>query len=47
MIERFHNTIKERAKSTRWFKSDDGAENWLDGFVIQHNFLRPHMALDG
>jgi transposase-like protein len=47
IIERFHNTIKERTKTTRWFKSDSGAGNWLDGYVIQYNFLRPHTSLGG
>jgi putative transposase len=47
IIERFHNTLKERAKITRWYKSDSGAENWLSGFVIQYNFLRPHTSLNG
>ena len=47
IIERFHNTVKERMKTTRWFKSFKGAENAMFGFVIQYNFLRPHMALNG
>lgn len=47
IIERFHNTLKERVKTTRWFKSHDGANNALDGFEIQYNFLRPHTALGG
>ena len=47
IIERFHNTLKERVKTMRWFKSFKGAGNALDGFVIQYNFLRPHMALGG
>ncbi len=47
IIERFHNTLKERMKITRWFKSSQGAVNALDGFVIQYNFLRPHTTLNG
>ena len=47
IIERFHNTLKERFKVTRGFGSTEGAENWLDGFVIQYNFIREHMSLDG
>jgi len=45
IIERFHNTLKERYKTMRDFGSFDGARNALDGFVIQYNYLRPHMAL--
>ncbi len=46
IIERFHNTIKERYKVLRGYGSLRGAMNMLDGFVIQYNFLRPHMSLD-
>jgi putative transposase len=46
VIERFHNTIKERYKVLRGYGSYGGAANMLDGFVIQYNFLRPHMSLD-
>ena len=47
VIERFHNTLKERIKIMRGFGSGKGAENVLDGFVIQYNFMRPHTTLDG
>ncbi len=47
VIERFHNTLKERIKIMRGFGSEKGAENVLDGFVIQYNFMRPHTTLRG
>lgn len=47
LIERFHNTLKDRTKTVRGFGSKHGAGNALSGFVIQYNFLRPHMALRG
>jgi transposase-like protein len=47
IIERWHNTLKERYKATRGFGSRKGAENWLDGFVIQYNYIREHMSLKG
>jgi len=46
IIERFHNTVKERYKVLRGYGSFGGAMNMLDGFVIQYNFLRPHTSLD-
>jgi len=47
IIERFHNTLKDRVKTLRGFGSKEGARNALDGFVIQYNFLRNHTTLDG
>jgi len=47
IIERFHNTLKDRIKILRGYGSLQGARNALDGFVIQYNFLRPHMSLLG
>jgi transposase-like protein len=47
IIERFHNTLKERIKVMRGFGSGKGAENVLYGFVIQYNFMRPHTTLYG
>jgi len=47
LIERFHNTLKDRTKIVRGFGSKKGAFNALSGFVIQYNYLRPHMALHG
>ena len=47
VIERFHNTLKDRVKTLRGFGSRNGAVNALDGFIIQYNFLRRHMALVG
>jgi putative transposase len=45
IIERFHNTLKDRVKTLRGFGSKDGARNALDGFLIQYNFLRNHTTL--
>jgi len=47
IIERFHNTLKDRIKILRGYGCTKGAANALDGFVIQYNFLRQHMALLG
>ncbi|MDD4905919.1 MAG: IS6 family transposase [Methylobacter tundripaludum] len=45
LIERFHSTIKERTKIIRGFKTYNTAELMMDGFLINYNFFRPHMAL--
>jgi len=47
IIERFHNTLKDRIKILRGYGCFQGARNSLDGFVIQYNFLRRHMSLIG
>ncbi|MBU1158358.1 MAG: IS6 family transposase [Candidatus Thermoplasmatota archaeon] len=47
VIERFHNTLKDRVKILRGFGSRGGASTALDGFVIQYNFLRRHTSLKG
>jgi transposase-like protein len=47
IIERFHNTLKDRVKTLRGFGSRGGASNALDGFILQYNFLRRHMSLAG
>lgn len=46
-IERFHNTLKERYKIMRTFKTDRTGEAILEGFVAHYNFVRRHTALDG
>ncbi|MDP2949516.1 MAG: IS6 family transposase [Chloroflexota bacterium] len=47
LIERFHGTLKERTKVMRGLKTMDSALTILNGFVLNYNFLRPHMTLDG
>lgn len=41
LIERFHNTLKDRTRIVRGFGSKKGAFNALSGFMIQYNNLRP------
>ena len=45
LIERFHNTLKERYKTLRGFKSWAGAKAFLGGFVTHYNHLRIHSVL--
>jgi putative transposase len=47
LIERFHGTIKERTKVMRGLKSMESALQFLDGFMVYYNYLRPHEKLEG
>jgi len=47
LIERFHGTLKERTKVMRGLKTMATARVILNGFVLNYNFLRPHMTLKG
>jgi len=47
LIERFHNTFRERDKVMRGFKSDYTARQLIEGFKNYYNFIRPHTSLNG
>ena len=47
IVERLHETVKERTRPMRGFKNQDSARAILDGYVVNYNFARPHMALKG
>jgi transposase-like protein/predicted SprT family Zn-dependent metalloprotease len=44
-MERLNGEVRDREKVIRGIKKDDSAI--LSGYQIYHNFVRPHMALDG
>ena len=44
-MERFNGELRDREKVMRSLKKDNSAI--LDGYRIYHNYIRPHMALDG
>ena len=46
-IERYHNEIREKLKSCRGLGNDDSAAIFANLLLIHHNFIRPHMGLDG
>ena len=46
-IERYNGDIKDRTKTMRDFGSHDGAEIFLNMRRIIHNFINPHMWLNG
>jgi transposase-like protein len=47
LIERWHGTLKERTKVLRGLKSIESARTLLKGFVVDYNFMRPHLSLNG
>lgn len=47
MIERYHNEFREWDKVKRGFKNKESANDWNDAFRLYHNFIKPHMALNG
>jgi len=44
-MERLNGEIRNRKKVMRSLKKDDSAI--LDGYRVFHNYVRPHMALEG
>ena len=46
-IERYNEDIDDRIKTMRHFGSFEGAENFLNLKSIIHNFVNPHMQLQG
>ncbi|MCS4538394.1 MAG: IS6 family transposase [Thaumarchaeota archaeon] len=47
MVERLHETLKERTKIMRGFKNEDSAKLILEGYAINYNYARPHLSLKG
>ena len=44
--ERLQGTMRDRDKVLRGLDSREAGQNYLDGWVIDYNLFRPHMALD-
>ncbi|MFC2006445.1 IS6 family transposase [Chloroflexota bacterium] len=45
LIERFHETLKQRTKVMRGLKNIDTAHEFIQGWLVHYNYLRPHTAL--
>lgn len=45
MMERLNGEIRDREKVVRGLKKNDSP--LIDGYQIYHNYIRPHMGLDG
>jgi putative transposase len=46
LIERFHNTLKDRTKVMRDLRDKGTLKRFTDGWLVYYNFFRPNMALD-
>ena len=46
LIERFHNTLKDRTKVMRDLRDKDTLKRFTDGWLVHYNFFRKNMALD-
>jgi transposase-like protein len=44
-IERFHGTLKQRTKVMRGLKNIETAHDFMNGWLVHYNYLRPHDAL--
>ena len=47
LSERLQGTIRERDKVLRGLKRPQKAQEYLEGWMMDYNFFRPHMALKG
>jgi transposase-like protein len=47
IAERLNGTVREREKVMRGIKSDETAEELMNGLRTYYNFVRPHMSLKG
>jgi len=45
-IERWHSTLKSRTKVMRGLKNFETATDFINGWLVHYNYLRPHTALD-
>jgi hypothetical protein len=45
LIERYHNELRAVAKSKRGLDNDKSTQDFIDGYRIFHNYVRPHTGL--
>jgi transposase-like protein len=46
MIERFHETLKQRTKVMRGLKNIESAHDFINGWLVHYNYIRPHISLN-
>lgn len=46
-IERYHNEIRENLKTKRGLGNNASAQEYAEMLCLYHNFIKPHMGLDG
>jgi putative transposase len=47
LIERFHNSLKDRTKVMRDLRDKSTLKRFTDGWLVHYNFFRPHTSLGG
>ena len=47
LIERFQGSLKDRTKVLRGLKKPETARKFIEGWLINYNFFRPHISLNG
>lgn len=47
LIERFQGTLKDRMKVLRGLKKLETAKKFIEGWLINYNYFRPHISLKG
>jgi len=47
LIERFQGTLKDRTKVLRGLKKPETARKFIEGWLINYNYFRPHISLKG
>ena len=45
-IERFNGTIKNRTKTMGCFQNKNTLQNFIDGFTIYYNYIRPNIGIE-
>ena len=45
LIERFNETLKQRTKTMRGLKNIESAHDFISGWLVHYNYLRPHISL--
>ena len=46
IVERLHETSKERTCPMRGFKNMETARNFVDGYTVNHNYVREHQSFE-
>ncbi|MFC1949376.1 transposase [Chloroflexota bacterium] len=46
LIERFHETLKQRTKVMRGLKNIESANDFISGWLVHYNYIRPHTSLN-
>ena len=46
LVERFHNSVKDRTKVMRNLRDKENLVRFTEGWLVHYNFFKPHMALN-